>query len=92
VEGLDPVNRRKARLEKKGTHNIIKGAKRAFGLSILLRDVWTRHAKGQGIVKFAAIVALDALDGGAKLCVNIGKKLERVENVSDFRRRGKVQM
>jgi hypothetical protein len=48
---------------------------------------------GLGIVEFTAIVALDALDGGAKLCVNISKKkLERVENVSDLRRSGKVQM
>jgi hypothetical protein len=30
---------------------------------------------GSGIVKFTAIVALDALDGGAKLCVNKGKTI-----------------
>jgi hypothetical protein len=30
---------------------------------------------GSGIVKFTAIVALDALDGGAKLRVNKGKKI-----------------
>jgi hypothetical protein len=29
---------------------------------------------GGRIVKFSAIVALDALDGGAELCFNISKK------------------
>jgi hypothetical protein len=30
---------------------------------------------GSGIVKFTTIITLDALDGGAKLCVNKGKKI-----------------
>ena len=30
---------------------------------------------GWRIIKFPAIVALDALDGGAKLCVNIRKEI-----------------
>jgi hypothetical protein len=73
-----------------------------FGLAILLRSVWTRHAKGntmgekeyagRKIVKFTATIALYALDDGAKLCVNIGKKLERVKNVSDFWVTGKFQI
>jgi len=85
VKCLDPVDRRKACLKKKRTQNIVKCAERAFGLSILLGSVWTRHAKcntvgekeraGCRIVKFAAIVALDALDGGAELSVNICEKI-----------------
>jgi hypothetical protein len=50
-----------------------------------------KECAGWGIIEFTAIVALDAL-GGGKLRVNIGKKFESVENVSDFRRSGKVQM
>jgi hypothetical protein len=38
--------------------------------------VGEKERAGWGIVKFTAIVALDVLDGGAKLCVNIGKKIE----------------
>jgi hypothetical protein len=54
--------------------------------------VGEKECAGWGIIEFIAIVALDALDGGAKLRVNIGKKIESVENVSDFRQSGKVQM
>jgi len=43
-----------------------------------------------GVVELAAIVTLDALNGAAKLGRDIGKKLAKVENVSDLRRRGKV--
>ena len=53
--------------------------------SILLRSIWTRHAEcntvgeeehaGLRIVEFTAIIALDALDGGAKLYANISKKI-----------------
>ena len=41
VKSLNPINRRETSLEQKGTQNIINGAKRAFGLSILLRSIWT---------------------------------------------------
>jgi hypothetical protein len=37
--------------------------------------VGEKERAGRGIIKFAAIVALDALDGGAKLRMNIGKKI-----------------
>jgi hypothetical protein len=47
---------------------------------------------GKGVVKFPAIVALNALNGGAELRVNVGKKFAMVEKVSDFRRSGNVQM
>jgi len=30
-----------------------------------------KECAGQGVVKLVAIVALDALNGGTKLCVNI---------------------
>ena len=82
---LDPVDRRKACLKKKRTQNIVKCAERAFGLSILLGSVWTRHAKcntvgekeraSRRIIKFTAVVALDALDGGAKLRANVSEKI-----------------
>jgi hypothetical protein len=37
--------------------------------------VGEKERAGWGIIKFTAIVALDALDGGAKLRMNIGKKI-----------------
>jgi hypothetical protein len=43
-----------------------------------------------GVVELPAIVALDFLDGGAELCACIGKKLDRVEKVSDFSFKGNV--
>jgi hypothetical protein len=45
---------------------------------------------GAEVVEFAAIIALDALDGDTKLRVNVGKKLLRVVRVSDLRRKGNV--
>jgi len=84
VKGLNPVNRREARLKQKGMQNVIDGANRTFCFSVLLGCIWTRHAEcntvgederaGLRIVEFSAIVALDALDGGAKLRANISKK------------------
>ena len=68
-----------------GTQNVVNGANRTFGFPFLLRGIWTRHVEcntvgekeraGGGIIKFMAIVALNALDGGAKLRVNKGKKI-----------------
>jgi hypothetical protein len=65
-----------------------------FGFAILLECVGARHAKGnamgekehagQGIVKLPAVVALDALDGGAKLRASISKKMARVEKSVGF--------
>ena len=34
-----------------------------------------KERAGQGIVKLSAVVAMDALDGGAKLCASISKKI-----------------
>jgi hypothetical protein len=85
VECLNPVDRRETRLEQKRTQNIINGTNRAFSLAILLGGVGARHAKnntmreeeraGHGIIEFAAVVALDTLDGGAELRVHISKKI-----------------
>ena len=73
--------------ETKGTQSVIDGTKGTLCFTILLGGVWTRHAEGNtvgeeeraglGIVEFTAIVALDALDGGAKLCANISKKIRK---------------
>jgi hypothetical protein len=59
--------------------------KRGFGLAILLGPIGARHAKcntvreeeraGHGIIKFTTVVALDALDGGAKLCAHVSKEI-----------------
>jgi hypothetical protein len=54
--------------------------------------VGEKERAGLGIIKFTAIVTLDALDGGAELGENISEKLARVEKVSDFRRSGNVQI
>jgi hypothetical protein len=84
VKGLNLVNRRETRLEQKATQNVINGAKGTFRFPVLLRNIWTRHAEcntvgeeecaGLRIVEFTAVIALDTLDGGAKLCANMSKK------------------
>jgi hypothetical protein len=85
VERLDPVNRRLAALKEQGVNNIIDSAERTLGFTILLRCMRAGHAEngavreeeraGRGVVKLAAIVALDGLDGGAKLRAYISKKV-----------------
>ena len=85
VKCLNPVDRRETRLKQERAQNVIKSANGTFGFAILLGCVGARHAKGntvgekeragQGIVKLPAVVALDALDGGAKLRVSISKKI-----------------
>lgn len=85
VESLNPVRRRYTSLKKERAHNIISGADNAFSLAILWRSVGARHAHsdamgkkehaGGGVVKLSAVVALDALNGGAKLRRDKGKKL-----------------
>jgi len=87
VKGLNPVNRREARLKQKGTQNVIDGANRTFRFSVLLGCIWTRHAEcntvgeeeraGLRIVEFSAIIALDSLDGGAELRANMSKKIRK---------------
>jgi hypothetical protein len=85
VKGLNPVNRSETRLEQKGTQNVINGVKGTFRFPVLLRSIWTQHAEcntvgeeervGLTIVEFTTVIALDALDGGAKLCANMSKKI-----------------
>jgi len=87
VKGLNLVNWREARLKQKGTQNVIDGANRTFCFSVLLGCIWTRHAEcntvgeeeraGLRIIEFSAIVALDALDGGAELRANMSKKIRK---------------
>lgn len=76
VKGVGPIDRRKTGLEQKGPHDVVHNAKSVFITSVLLRGVGARHAKndsmseeeraGRGVVKLAAVVALNCLDGGVE--------------------------
>jgi hypothetical protein len=46
------------------------------------------HA-GHGIIKFAAIVALNALDGGAELRADVRKKMDKVGKSFRFKAKRK---
>ena len=56
-------------------------------MSVLLRGVWVRHPEddsmseeervGRGVVKLAAIVALNCLDGGVELRAHILEKVRK---------------
>jgi len=60
-------------------------AKNVLSTSILLGGVWARHPKNdpvgdeervsRRVIKLAAVVALNYLDGGVKLCANIREKV-----------------
>ena len=85
VERVSPINRRKTGLKQKGPHNVVDCAKNALGTSVLLRGVGTRHSKNdsmseeerasRGVVKLAAVVALNCLDGGVELRAHIREKM-----------------
>jgi len=85
VKRVSPINRRETGLEQKGPHNIVNGAKDALSMSVLLGGVWARHPEGdpmseeecagRGVVKLAAVVALNRLNGGVKLCAHIREKI-----------------
>ena len=85
VKGVSPIDRRKTGLEQKGLHDVVDGGKSAFSTSVLLRGVGTRHSKNdsmseeerasRGVVKLAAVVALNRLNGGVKLCAHIREKI-----------------
>jgi hypothetical protein len=49
-----------------------------------------KECAGRGIVELKAIVTLDDFDGAAKLRRNKGEKIDKVEKVLDFTRKGKV--
>jgi hypothetical protein len=78
-------------LKKQGAQHITNGAEDAFGFTVLLRSVGTRHPQkypfgGEecmrgGVIELTAIVALDGFDGAAKLCGNISKKLTKWKSV-----------
>jgi hypothetical protein len=51
--------------------------------------VGEKERAGQGIVKFRTIIALDTLDGGAKLSVNICKKIGKSRKLLGFLAEGK---
>ena len=84
MEGVSPIDRRNAGLKQKRAHNVVNGAKSAFGFAILLGSVRARHAKdgtmgeeehvGRRVIKLTTVVALDGLHGSAKLCTHVGKK------------------
>jgi hypothetical protein len=90
MKSLNPIGQRKVGLKEKGTNNIIRSAKHAFGLAILLGGVWAGHAEvdtmgkkesmSGGIVKFTTIVALEALNGSAELG---GNKREKARNSAE---------
>jgi hypothetical protein len=85
MKRVSPISRRKTGLEQKRPHDVVHGAKSAFGTSVLLGGIWARHPKddpvseeeraGRGVVKLAAVVALNCLDGGGKLRAHIGEKV-----------------
>jgi hypothetical protein len=96
VESLHQVGWWDAGLEHEGMHDVISGTSMT-----ILRSMRIGHANGGamseekgmggGVVEFATIVALDGLNRGAELSSDIRKKkLERVGNVSDLSRKGKV--
>lgn len=72
-------------MEEEGPNHIVERADGALSLPILSRGVRARHSEvsavgqeegaGAGVVKLAPIVALDRLDGAAKLCGNNSKEI-----------------
>ena len=72
-------------MEQERAQNVVDNAKSAFSTSVLLGGVWARHPKddsmgeeeraGRGVVKLAAVVALNRLNGGVKLCAHIREKI-----------------
>jgi hypothetical protein len=71
-------------VKQEGANNIISSANDAFSFTILRRGVGVGHAKvnamGQEerangeVIKLAAIITLNSLDGDTKLCAHIGKR------------------
>jgi hypothetical protein len=74
----------KGSLEQQGVHDIVGGMNHALGLAILQGSIGTRHPKldtvreeesAGGVIKLASIIALDGLDGAAKLRGHKGKEV-----------------
>ena len=80
-QGVRPIKEGNGCVEKKSAHHIGNGSDDSFGFAILLRGVGAGQAIGDPIsikesveifvVKFAAIVALETLDRGVKLCFDV---------------------
>ena len=83
-ESLGPKRRGHVGVEEKGANVVVEGAKNALGMAILLRCVRTSEPEDHAIrckersqrvvVKFLAIVSLQASDGATKLSTNISVK------------------
>jgi hypothetical protein len=86
VEGVSPIDRWEATLKEQSAKDV-DGAKYTHCFTVLLRGVWARHAEdytlgkeervGQGVIELVAIVALDGLNRGAKLCAHISKNVRK---------------
>ena len=82
------------RLKQKRAHHVVNGTNDALRFTVLRRGAWAWHTEmdamgeeegaGVEVVKLATIIALDVLDGGAKLRTYIG------EEVSNCRERVRV--
>jgi hypothetical protein len=93
MERVSPINRGETGLKQQGPHNIVDCAKNALSTSVLLGCVWARHPKndpmseeeraGRGVIKLAAVVALNCLDGGVKLHAHIREKVRN--DIEGFR-------
>ena len=87
VQSVSPIDRWKATLKEQSAMNVVDGAKGVLCFTVLLRGVGARHAEdctlgeeecaGRGVIELAAIVALDGLNRGAKLCAHISKKVRK---------------
>jgi hypothetical protein len=74
----------KGSLEQQGAYDIVGGTNHTLDLTVLWGSVGTRHSKldavrkeenAGGVIKLASIIALDALDGAAKLRGHNGKEV-----------------
>lgn len=99
VKALCLVARRDRGLEEQGVHDVVSGTNHMLSLAILGRSVRTGYpelyAMGEeerprGVIKLSIVVALDSLNGVTNFVETQAKKCFRVENVSDFKRKGKV--
>jgi hypothetical protein len=82
-------------------NHVINGAESTLGFTVLWSSVGAGHPQNHpmsgeeysrgGVVELPVIVAMGNFDGAAKLCGDKGKKINKVEKVSDLTRKGKVQ-
>jgi hypothetical protein len=87
AKSRSPEGGRNTSLEQEGANDIICGTNNAFSFAVLGRGVGVGHTEvdtmgeeehaGAGVVKLAAVIALDALDGDTELSLNIGKEVRQ---------------